>query len=230
MISSFTLENAIQADATDPLAEFRERFFLPTNDTGDALLYLCGNSLGLQPRAVPDLMAEELEDWARLGVTGHFDARRPWMPYHENLTANMAEIVGAQPDEVVVMNTLTVNLHLMMVSFYRPTKTRFKIMIAGHEFPSDRYAVESQIRLHGHDVEQAMIELHRGDVLEQIAPAGLQHPARGRQPLIAHFREGVVRVAGFQPRHETARYDGQRNQAKHPERRPARSATAAPRI
>ena len=193
MISSFTLENAIQADATDPLAEFRERFFLPTNDTGDALLYLCGNSLGLQPRAVPDLMAEELEDWARLGVTGHFDARRPWMPYHENLTANMAEIVGAQPDEVVVMNTLTVNLHLMMVSFYRPTGKRHKLLIEKPAFPSDRYAAESQVRYHRLDPADALLE---------IGPRDGEHTIRDEDLLQLIEREGesiaLVMLPGVQ--------------------------------
>jgi kynureninase len=193
MISSFTLENAIQADATDSLAEFRGRFFLPTNDTGDALLYLCGNSLGLQPRAVPDLMAEELEDWARLGVTGHFDARRPWMPYHENLTANMAEIVGAQPDEVVVMNTLTVNLHLMMVSFYRPTEKRFKLLIEKPAFPSDRYAAESQVRYHRYDPADALLE---------IGPRDGEHTIRDEDLLQLIEREGksiaLVMLPGVQ--------------------------------
>ncbi len=159
MSLSFTLDSARKADATDPLAGLRDRFHLPRDDNGDALIYLCGNSLGLQPRAVADLLSEELEDWARLGVNGHFAARRPWMPYHEQLNAHMSEIVGAQPDEVVVMNTLTVNLHLMMVSFYRPAPGRRKLLIEKPAFPSDRYAAVSQIRFHGLDPGDALIEI-----------------------------------------------------------------------
>jgi kynureninase len=168
MSLSFTLESARQADAMDPFADLRERFHLPRDDNGDALIYLCGNSLGLQPRAVADLLSEELEDWARLGVNGHFAARRPWMPYHEQLNEHMSEIVGAQPDEVVVMNTLTVNLHLMMVSFYRPAPGRRKLLIEKPAFPSDRYAAVSQIRFRGLDPADALIEIGPRDGEETI--------------------------------------------------------------
>jgi kynureninase len=168
MSLSFTLESARQADAMDPFADLRERFHLPRDDNGDALIYLCGNSLGLQPRAVADLLSEELEDWARLGVNGHFAARRPWMPYHEQLNEHMSEIVGAQPDEVVVMNTLTVNLHLMMVSFYRPAPGRRKLLIEKPAFPSDRYAAVSQIRFRGLDPADALIEVGPRDGEETI--------------------------------------------------------------
>ncbi len=193
MNPSFTLDSARHADATDPLAELRERFFLPEDDAGNALIYLCGNSLGLQPRAVPGLIAEELEDWARLGVNGHFDARRPWMPYHENLTPHMAEVVGAQPDEVVTMNTLTVNLHLMMVSFYRPNGKRFKLLIEKPAFPSDRYAAESQVRFHGLDPAEALLE---------IGPRGGEHVIRDEDLLELIEREGesiaLVMLPGVQ--------------------------------
>lgn len=113
------------------------------------MIYLCGNSLGLQPKSTEQYIKQELDDWAKLGVEGHTHAQKPWLPYHEFLTDQMAAIVGAKPEEVVIMNTLTVNLHLMMVSFYRPTKTRYKIIIESDAFPSDKYAVESQLEMHG---------------------------------------------------------------------------------
>ena len=118
---------------------------------------MCGNSLGCQPKTVAAYIDQELKDWAKLGVEGHFDAQHPWMPYHEFLTQQMATVVGAKPSEVVVMNTLSVNLHLMMVSFYKPTKDRFKIVIEKDAFPSDRYAVESQLKHHGFDPETSLL-------------------------------------------------------------------------
>ena len=156
----YTLDSAqAQAlDRADPLASFRQRFHIPQHDGKDEI-YLCGNSLGLQPRDTQRYMLEELEDWQRLGVKGHFDGRRPWMPYHEFATERTARLVGAKPIEVVNMNSLTVNLHLMMTSFYRPTRERHKLLIERGAFPSDRYAVESQVRLHGYDPDQSLIEL-----------------------------------------------------------------------
>lgn len=144
-------------DKQDPLRKFREKFHIPLQENGREFLYLCGNSLGLQPRKAAEYVHEELEDWARLGVEGHTDARHPWLPYHEFLTQNMAKVVGAKPSEVVVMNSLTVNLHLLLVSFYRPTRERFKIIIEQNAFPSDIYAVKSQIRFHGYDPEEALV-------------------------------------------------------------------------
>jgi kynureninase len=132
-------------DAADPMSSYRERFHIPKNGDGNEMVYFTGNSLGLQPRTVPEHVERELEDWARLGVEGHLHARNPWLPYHEFLTEPMARVVGAQPIETVVMNSLTVNLHLLMVSFYRPTTERYKVVIEKGAFPSDRYAVESQI-------------------------------------------------------------------------------------
>ena len=120
---------------------------------------MCGNSLGLQPKQTETYLQQELKDWKNLGVEGHFHAKNPWMPYHEFLTEAMARVVGAKPKEVVVMNTLTVNLHLMMVSFYRPKGKRNKIVIEADAFPSDKYAVESQIRFHGLDPKDCLIEL-----------------------------------------------------------------------
>jgi kynureninase len=152
-------------DETDLLREFRSRFHLPLNR-----VYLAGNSLGLQPKKAREYIVTELDDWAKLGVEGHFKARNPWLSYHELLTAQTARLVGAKPWEVVVMNTLTVNLHLMMVSFYRPTPERNKILIEAGAFPSDQYAVTSQAEFHGGEV----IELEREeDVLHRIERDGL---------------------------------------------------------
>jgi len=149
---------AIAMDESDPLKEFRERFFFPQHLAGDCV-YLCGHSLGLQPKTASAYIQQELKDWAELGVEGHFRARNPWMPYHRLLTEQTAELVGANPIEVVVMNSLTANLHLMMVSFYRPMKSRHKIVIERGAFPSDQYAVQSQIRFHGFDAATSLIEL-----------------------------------------------------------------------
>ena len=142
------LQKAQALDAQDELKNFRNKFYLPEDDKGHPLLYFCGNSLGLQPKIAADYVQQELEDWKKLGVKGHTDARNPWMPYHEFLTDSMAKIVGAKPQEVVMMNTLSVNLHLMMVSFYQPDAKRYKILIEQDAFPSDRYAVESQLKFH----------------------------------------------------------------------------------
>lgn len=150
---------AAEMDARDPLAKFREQFHIPPGPDGNPSVYLCGHSLGLQPRTARAYIEQELEDWATLGVEGHFRGRHPWMPYHRLLTDNMAAIVGAQPLEVVVMNSLTVNLHLMMVSFYRPTRERHKLVVEAGAFPSDQYAVASQIRFHGFDPATSLIEL-----------------------------------------------------------------------
>jgi len=153
-----SIDYARRQDAGDPLAIYREEFHIPPGADGDCI-YLCGNSLGLQPREVQQLMDEELEAWRELGVEGHFRAARPWMAYHEQLAHPLAALVGAQAEEVVAMNTLTVNLHLMMVSFYRPTKDRFRLLIEKPAFPSDRYAAESQVRFHGFDPDEALVEL-----------------------------------------------------------------------
>lgn len=156
-MSSTNLETAKHLDRDDALSEYRECFERPTDDQGQPLIYLCGNSLGLQPKQTKKYLELELEHWAKWGVDGHTEGKNAWLPYHELLTHQMAEIVGGKPQEVVVMNTLTVNLHLMMVSFYRPTKERFKVIIEADAFPSDRYAVESQIKFHGFDPKEALI-------------------------------------------------------------------------
>ncbi len=150
---------ARQMDAQDSLKHFRKKFYIPKQSNGEDVIYLTGNSLGLQPKTTRDYIEQELKDWETLGVEGHFRAKNPWMPYHEFLTEQMANIVGAKPSETVVMNSLTVNLHLLMVSFYRPTSERYKIVIEAGAFPSDQYAAGSQIKFHGFDVEDALIEL-----------------------------------------------------------------------
>jgi len=148
---------AQQCDKKDPLSSFRKEFLLPTDTKGNELIYLCGNSLGLQPLKTKDYIQQELHDWGKHGVEGHTDAKNPWLPYHEFLTQNMADIVGAKPSEVVIMNTLTTNLHLMMVSFYQPTATKYKIVVESDAFPSDKYAMESQLKFHGFDPKEGLI-------------------------------------------------------------------------
>jgi len=146
-------------DEADPLRAFRERFALPQDGRGQTLVYLCGHSLGLMPHAARALVLEELEDWARLGVLGHEHARRPWIPYHENLCNGLARLTGAHPGEVVAMSSLTVNLHLMLAAFYRPSGARQHILIEAGAFSSDRHAVASQIAWHGLDPAEALVEL-----------------------------------------------------------------------
>ena len=150
---------AEQLDASDPLASARAEFLMPSREDGSDSIYLCGHSLGLQPRGVARVLAEELEHWAKLAVEGHFASPRPWLPYHEQLSASLARLVGASPLEVVAMNSLTVNLHLMLASFYRPRPGRDAIVIEKRAFSSDQYAVASQIRHHGIDPSSALIEL-----------------------------------------------------------------------
>ena len=154
-----SLSFAQAQDTKDPLSAFRDQFHIPKDEEGNEILYLVGHSLGLQPKTVRDSVIQELDDWKTLGVEGHFKGRHPWIAYHEFLTEKLARLVGAEPIEVVAMNTLTVNLHLMMVSFYQPTTTRYKIMIEDTAFPSDRYAVASQVAYHGYDPEEGVIGL-----------------------------------------------------------------------
>lgn len=150
---------ARKMDEQDGLRSYRDSFHIPEFKPGRPVVYLSGQSLGLAPRKAQDYVDQELRDWARLGVAGHFTAKNPWLPYHEAIAAPLARLTGASPREVVAMNTLTVNLHLMLVSFYQPTKTRYKILIEAGAFPSDRYAVISQIRFHGFDPAHCLIEI-----------------------------------------------------------------------
>ncbi|CAN5605963.1 kynureninase [soil metagenome] len=148
---------ALRLDAGDTLRSFRERFHLPRGSDGKPLIYFVGNSLGLMPKATRQAVEQELNDWEKLGVDGHLEAATPWYSYHETLREPAARLVGAQPNEVVCMNSLTVNLHLLMATFYRPTKTRAKILMDAPAFPSDSYAIKSQIAHHGCDPHDALL-------------------------------------------------------------------------
>jgi kynureninase len=145
-------------DVADSLARLRNKFHLPITNEGNAQVYFCGHSLGLQPKHTAALINEELLVWHHQAVEGHFDGPRPWLSYHEQVTPELAQLCGALPLEVVAMNSLTVNLHLMLVSFYRPTQARHKILIEAQAFPSDRYAVRSQLEWHGFDADIGLIE------------------------------------------------------------------------
>lgn len=176
-----SLECAAELDAKDGLASFRNDFEFPKTAGGDPFLYFCGNSLGLLPTAARDVVNQELEDWGNLAVEAHFRGKTPWYKYHEVFHENLGELVGGSPREIVVMNSLTVNLHLLMVSFYRPTATRYKIMVESPTFPSDLYAMKTQMRYHGIDPKEALIEvsprpgevtLREEDVLKLIHETG----------------------------------------------------------
>ncbi len=175
-----SLEFAKEKDLKDPLRSYRDRFYIPVIN-GIETIYFTGNSLGLQPTSTKGYIEEELEAWKNWGVEGHFEAKRPWFSYHEFLTEKIAKVVGAKPIEVVVTHSLTTNLHLLMVSFYQPTATRYKILCEKKAFPSDQYALESQVKFHGLDPKEAIIEvgpragehlIHEEDILAAIAEAG----------------------------------------------------------
>lgn len=153
-----TLAFAQLMDQQDPLSAMRNEYLFPQQD-GKPFIYLCGNSLGLQPKVAKEVLGKQLDNWQNLAVEGWFEGNEPWMFYHKELKRLMAPIVGASEQEVCPMNTLTVNLHLLMVSFYRPTKERFKIVMEAGAFPSDQYAIESQVRFHGFDPKDAIIEV-----------------------------------------------------------------------
>ncbi|PHI19159.1 kynureninase [Lewinellaceae bacterium SD302] len=184
-IQDTTVDYARKLDEQDPLQAFRDRFHLPEQADGSSYIYLCGNSLGLQPKDTAAALTQELEDWKNLGVEGHFHAKNPWMPYHEFLSEAMARVVGAKPEEVVVMNTLSVNLHLMMVSFFRPEGKRNKILIEFDAFPSDRYAVESQLKYHGLDPQECLLELKARPGEELIREEDIEQLLRERGEEIA---------------------------------------------
>jgi len=150
-------EFAQQLDAEDPLGSFRDRFHLPVGNNGEPLIYFAGNSLGLMPKSAREIVEQELDDWANLGVDAHLKGKTPWYSYHETLRKPAARLVGAQPIEVICMNSLTVNLHLMMATFYRPTKSRFKILMEDPAFPSDTYAIKTQITHHRLSAKEALI-------------------------------------------------------------------------
>lgn len=177
-----TAKYASACDDNDPLRKYQQQFLFP-QAFGRNVLYLCGNSLGLQHESVAGALQHELDQWKEYGVEGHFKGEMPWMYYHKFLEEQSAAVVGAKKEEVVVMNTLTTNLHLMMVSFYRPTSKRFKIIMEGGAFPSDQYAVETQVKFHGYSPEEAIVELlprvgedtlRMEDILQCIADEGDQ--------------------------------------------------------
>ncbi len=152
------IEFAKELDANDSLKDFRDKFFIPQHEEKDCV-YFTGNSLGLQAKTTSQYVQQELDDWAKLGVEGHFQAKNPWMPYHEIFPKQLSKIVGCKENEVVVMNQLTVNLHLLMVTFYRPTKERYKIICEAKAFPSDQYAFETQATYHSFNPADAVIEV-----------------------------------------------------------------------
>jgi len=158
MIYQDTLQFADSLDAQDELKDFRKEFLIPQHEGKDAI-YLCGNSLGLQPKSVKELLNKQLGNWQEYGVEGWFNGDEPWLQYHQQLKQPLADILGAKADEVTIMNSLTVNLHLLLVSFYQPNIKRFKIIMEGGAFPSDQYAIESQVHFHGFDPADAIIEL-----------------------------------------------------------------------
>jgi kynureninase len=214
---------AAELDAKDPLASYRDQFLFPSMGR-DRSVYFCGNSLGLQPKATAEFIKQELEDWSELGVEGHLHARKPWLPYHEFLRESTARLVGALHHEVVVMNSLTTNLHLLMVSFYRPDKKRFKIIFENGPFSSDRYVFESQARFHGFDPAEALVELklrdgeetHRnedviqaihdcGDSLALVLIGGVNYYTGQLFDMatITHEAHAVGAIAGFDLAHAT---------------------------
>lgn len=158
-----SLQGAKELDGEDKLYNLRNEFHYPLTESGDKALYFAGHSLGLMPKRAEEYIQEELNAWKAFGVEGHFKGKHPWLPYHEFLTEGMAKVVGGKQEEVVVMNSLTVNLHLMLVSFYRPTQKRFKILIENNTFPSDKYAVDSQAKFHGFDPREAIVQLQPSD-------------------------------------------------------------------
>jgi kynureninase len=175
--------DAALLDARDPLARYADEFHHPCDASGRRLLYLCGHSLGLQPKRAAQYVEQEMADWRRLGVQGHHHASRPWIGYHEHLAAPLAQLIGAADSEVVAMNSLTVNLHLMMVSFFKPDGVRNRIMIEASAFPSDRYAVVSQLEFHGLSAREHLVEiaprageriLRTEDMLASIEQQGAQ--------------------------------------------------------
>jgi len=169
-----TLEFARRLDEADALRAFRGRYALPRDAEGEPLVYLCGHSLGLMPLAARGLVLEELDDWAQLAVFGHEHARRPWIPYHENLRDGLASLTGARATEVVAMSSLTVNLHLLLAAFYRPSGARRRIVIEAGAFSSDRHAVASQIAWRGLDPEEALVELSPAAGADTIAEESIE--------------------------------------------------------
>jgi kynureninase len=184
MLHQNSIDFARQLDAEDPLKDFRAKFYIPIVN-GRECIYFTGNSLGLQPKTTQDYVLDELEDWASFGVEGHFHARQPWFSYHEVFPPLLSAIVGAEPEEIVVMNQLTVNLHLMMASFYRPTPNRYKIICEAKAFPSDQYALESQVSFHG---------LNPSDAIIEVSPRKGEHQIR-KEDILSVIRQNAKETA-----------------------------------
>ncbi len=173
---SMTFQNALefaqQLDIKDPLAHYKSEFIFPQHNQKN-VIYFCGNSLGLQPKRTKNFVDEVMHDWANMAVEGHFYAEKPWWDYHERLAEPLSKIVGAKASEITVMNTLTVNLHLLMVSFYRPTKSRFKIICEAKAFPSDQYMFQSQV-----DFQSRNLDFDKDDAIIEILPRAGEHTIR----------------------------------------------------
>lgn len=180
-----SLREAEQLDQEDALKKFRQEFIFPESHSGREPLYFVGHSLGLMPKKAREYVNEELDAWGKYAVEGHFTGKHPWLPYHENITASFARLAGAKESEVVAMNTLTVNLHLMMTSFYRPTKERFKILIENNTFPSDKYGVDSQARFHGFDPKEAVVELKPRPGQMTVSPEDVEEQIKKLGPSLA---------------------------------------------
>jgi len=157
-----TIEFARELDKADPLKNFREKFYIPILH-GKECIYFMGNSLGLQPKTAQDYVLDEMENWANYGVEGHFYGRNPWANFHEVFSKKLMPLLGAQSEEIVVMNQLTANLHLLLTTFYRPDKKRFKMICEANAFTSDLYAIKSHIKLHGYNADEALIEVQPGE-------------------------------------------------------------------
>lgn len=182
---------AKEKDAEDPLAEFRKKFHIPSIG-GKPAIYLTGNSLGLQPKSVKNIVLEDLEDWSKLGVEGHVHARRPWVDYHKLTKEALGEITGAKPSEVVAMNQLTVNLHLLLVTFFKPTNVRYKVLTEGGAFSSDQYVLESQLRFHGVNPDDALIEVRPREGETYLRTDDILHAIRDNADQLALILIGGV--------------------------------------
>ena len=188
---------AHKMDEQDSLKKFRNKFHIPPADQRDQSIYFCGNSLGLQPKNAEKYIQQEIDNWRLMGVKGHTKGDTPWLPYHELLTDYTSELVGGLSSEVVVMNSLTVNIHLLMVSFYRPTNKRYKILIEDHAFPSDRFALESQVRFHGFSPDEAIVTMKSGSRKQCITTDEiLDYINRNKDNLAMIFMGGVNYFTG----------------------------------
>lgn len=183
---------ATKMDEEDPLAKYRDQFHIPKNERGEEKTYLCGNSLGLQSTGAADAVHQVMDQWRELGVKGHFNGEEPWVQLHWTLKEKMAEVVGAFPSEVTLMNTLTVNLHLMMASFYKPEGKRTKILMEEDAFPSDRYAIESQIEWHGLDPEKEIVLISKDPGKTTITESSIENILKERGDEIALVLVGGV--------------------------------------